>query len=645
MTNPFCAAPRPSALPAFLLALSTAAGLTAAACAGRSAPPGGAEAPAGRDSSGGREAGAEGARVPGGGAARFAAFAERFTRGSLALSPPAATLAGLHRHPDPDRGVDVDLDRELDDFSPEGAARRLRFYRGTLEALDRDFPARSLAAQERIDRDIIAAQCRLALLDLERVRSTETNPTAAVESIGTALFFPVVFEYAPAAERALDVLARLEKTPAFAGQAIAALRTSAPIYTEVAIEENDGNRDVIQNALPALFPKGSDLEARYLAARGPALAAIDRLGEFLSGDLRRRSTGDWRLGAGLYGEKFRAYFQDDRDPMEMLREAEEALGRVRAEMLALASPLHDEWFPAHQSHRAMKDPEARTNTIVRETLDRIGRDHPGRDRLFQAIDADLLEIAAFLDKEPIVSMNRHDNLAVIETPPFLRGIYGVAGLNAAPPLEPALKSLYYVTPIPKDWPDERAESKLREYNRYKLLLLSVHEALPGHYTQLEYANRVQPEWRRLLRSVYGNNAYIEGWAQYAEQVMLERGFHDGNDPRMILTFRKEELRVLANAILDVRLHVLGMSDQEALDLMMKSAFQEKAEAEGKLRRAKLSSVQLPTYFVGWQAWRGLRLETEARRGASFDLRAYHDEVLSYGAIPLGALRRLVLGTE
>src|SRR5262249_329508 len=160
--------------------------------------------------------------------------------------------------------------------------------------------------------------------------------------------------------------------------------------------------------------------------------------------------------------------------------------------------------------------------------------------------------------------------------------------------------------------------------------------------QLEYANRVQPEWRRLLRSLYGNNAYIEGWAQYAEQVMLEEGFHDQGDPRMTLTFRKEELRVLANAILDVRLPTLGMTDKEALDLMIRQTFQEKPEAEGKLRRAKLSSTQLPTYFVGWQAWRRLRQEAEGRRGAAFDLRRYHDEVLSYGAIPMGSLRQLML---
>ena len=621
-------APRP-----MRILMIAAAGLAFAACAQR--PARGPDQPPGLAESGGRRGA--------GGSARFAEFAEGFTLDSLALSPPGATLAGLHRHRDPESSAEINLDRELDDYSPEGTAKKIRFYRETLEALEHEFPEGALAEQESIDREMIAAQCRLALLDLERVRSIETNPTASVESIGTALFFPVVFEYAPAADRGGDIVARLERVPVFVDQAIAALKSSAPIYTEVAIEENDGNRDVIQNALPGLYEKGSDLEARFQKARAPALQAIDRLGRFLSSDLKRRSTGDWRLGKALYREKFSAYFQEDLDPASVLKEAEDGIRRVRAEMLGLARPLHDQWYPGHQGHETMKDLEARTNTIVRETLDKIGRDHPARDQLFQAIEKDVQEIAAFLESRPILTRTRHDNLAIIETPPFLRGIYSVAGLNAAPPLEPTLKSLYYVTPIPKNWPAEKAEAKLREYNRYKLLLLSIHEALPGHYTQLEYANRVQPEWRRVLRSVYGNNAYIEGWAQYAEEVMQQQGFHDGADPRMALTFRKEELRVLANAILDVRLHTLGMTDRQALDLMTKDTFQERPEAEGKLRRAKLSSTQLPTYFVGWQAWRRLRRDAEARADdASLDLRAFHDRVLSYGAVPMGALRRLVL---
>src|SRR2546425_506378 len=305
-----------------------------------------------------------------GGAARFAKFAERFTLDSLALSPPGATLAGLHRHRDPESGAEVNLDRELDDFSPEGTAKKVRFYRGTLEALEREFPGQSLPEQESIDRGMIAATCRLALLDLERVRSIETNPTAPVESIGTALFFPVVFEYAPAADRGADVVARLEKVPAFVDQAIAALKSSAPIYTEVAIEENDGNRDVIRSALPVLYEQASDLEALFRKARGPALQAIDRLGRFLSSDLKTRSTGDWRLGEALYREKFSAYFQEDLDPASVLKEAEDGIRRVRAEMLGLARPLHDQWYPGHQGHETMKDPEARPNTHVRETLDK-----------------------------------------------------------------------------------------------------------------------------------------------------------------------------------------------------------------------------------------------------------------------------------
>src|SRR2546427_1823887 len=226
--------PRRPAHPALVLVLC-AAGL-AASCARRAAPRDGGPAPPAKT-------------------AGFAAFAEGFTRDSLALSPPAATLAGLHRHRDPATGAEVDLDDELDDLSPEGTARKVRFFHGALESLDRDYPAASLAEQEGIDRDIMAAQCRLALLDLEGVRSIETNPTAAVESIGTALFFPVVFEYAPAADRGGDIVARLERVPVFVDQTMAALKSSAPIYTEVAIEENDGNRDVIQNALPGLYEK------------------------------------------------------------------------------------------------------------------------------------------------------------------------------------------------------------------------------------------------------------------------------------------------------------------------------------------------------------------------------------------------------
>jgi uncharacterized protein (DUF885 family) len=224
----------------------------------------------------------------------------------------------------------------------------------------------------------------------------------------------------------------------------------------------------------------------------------------------------------------------------------------------------------------------------------------------------------------------------------MRGIYSVGGFNPAPALEPNLGAFYWITPIPPSWPRERIESKLREYNFYGLKILTIHEAMPGHYVQFEYANDVQPQLRRILRAVFGNGPYVEGWAVYATDFMLEAGYLN-NSPELRLTFLKHQLRVLANTILDVRLHTKGMTDQEALDLMIKDGFQEREEAIGKLQRAKLSSAQLPTYYVGWRDWKRLRDRVRSEKGAAFSLKEFHESSLREGAVPLPVLSRLLTG--
>src|SRR6202035_866201 len=181
-----------------------------------------------------------------------------------------------------------------------------------------------------------------------------------------------------------------------------------------------------------------------------------------------------------------------------------------------------------------------------------------------------------------------------------------------------LGAFYWITPIPKTWPRDRIESKLREYNDYGLQELTIHEAMPGHYVQLEYANDVQPETRRLLRNVFSNTPYVEGWAFYTQQMMSEEGYLD-NSKELRLSFLKQALRVQANTILDVRLQTMGMTDQQALDLMITDTFQEKEEATAKLQRAQLSSCQLPTYFVGLRGWLDTREEYKKRKGAAFML--------------------------
>src|SRR5437899_9860479 len=179
----------------------------------------------------------------------------------------------------------------------------------------------------------------------------------------------------------------------------------------------------------------------------------------------------------------------------------------------------------------------------------------------------LEQATAFVREKGLVTLPSRSNLGVIETPEFMRGIYAVGGFNPAPPLQPELGAFYWITPIPKNWTRDRVESKLREYNNYGLQHLTVHEAMPGHYVQLEYANDVQPKSRRLLRNVLGNGPYVEGWAFYTQKMMTEQGYLD-NALGMRLTLYKQILRALANTILDVRLQTMGMTDQQALDLMI-----------------------------------------------------------------------------
>jgi uncharacterized protein (DUF885 family) len=225
----------------------------------------------------------------------------------------------------------------------------------------------------------------------------------------------------------------------------------------------------------------------------------------------------------------------------------------------------------------------------------------------------------------------------------MRGIYGVGGAVFAPALQPQLATFYWVTPIPASWSAERADAKLREYNAYKMLDLTMHEGIPGHVAQGAYANLLTPEWRRLLRVVYGNTPYVEGWAVYGEHVMMyDAGVNGGDSVKMRLTDLKGMLRIYANVIIDIRLHTMDMPEDSAVALMMREAFQERPEAEAKLQRAQLDYVQLNAYLAGEEEWTRLRRDVERREGADFDLCRFHDTALLYGPVPMPAVRRLYM---
>jgi uncharacterized protein (DUF885 family) len=297
-------------------------------------------------------------------------------------------------------------------------------------------------------------------------------------------------------------------------------------------------------------------------------------------------------------------------------------------------------FPDHTEHNDLAGRE-RENKIISEVLNKISDEHPQRDQLIAAVNADLDGIKQFIREKKIVALGNRDNLKVIPTPEFMRGAYSVAGFHSAPPLEPNAEAQYWVTPIDPKTPEVKAESKLREYNNYTLKWLTIHEALPGHYVQAEHADDVQPPTRRVLRALYGNGPYVEGWAEYIADVMTQAGYLD-HSQKFLMMRSKVWLRAVANTILDIKMQTQNMTDQEAMDLMLNDTFQTQAEADGKLQRAKLSSTQLPTYFLGNRQWWTLRKKYEAVKGSSFNLEEFHNQALDQGALPLEYLEQIIL---
>jgi uncharacterized protein (DUF885 family) len=572
---------------------------------------------------------------------KFAQLSEQFMHESLELSPVNASQAGYHTYVDHKTGKTIALDALLDDMSADGIAKQRAFYAEWRDRFRTEAPIAGLNTEDAADWQLIDDQIGLNLLEFDKIQSYKHNPTVAVELIGNALFLPLTQEYAPIETRVGQVLDRVSQIPRFLIQVQPYVTDSDPVWIKTAVEENDGNIDLIQTTLKQQIAPGSDLQTRYDQVAPSAIAALKTYSDFLSNTLSKRAkTGTWRLGRPLYDEKFRLVMETPVTPEQVLADAEREMIDVRAEMLQLALPMHGRMYPDHTDHADLA-PHDRENKIISEVLYKISDAHPERDQLMSTIRADLAGITKFIQEKKIVSLGPRDNLKVVPTPVFMRGIYSVAGFHSAPPLEPNAEAEYWVTPIDPKMSPAQAESKLREYNNYALQWLSIHEALPGHYVQFEHLNNIQPERRRLLRSLYGNGAYVEGWAEYIAQVMMDEGFLD-NSPEFRMVMRKIRLRVISNAILDIKMHTMDMSDREALDLMMKDSFQTQAEAEGKLQRAKLSSTQLPTYYVGIREWFALRKKYEAAAGKNFNLMKFHDMVLDEGPLPVPIVEKLVM---
>ncbi|MFL5768588.1 MAG: DUF885 domain-containing protein [Chloroflexota bacterium] len=580
-------------------------------------------------------------------AARFDAFLDEY----FDLHPLSATAAGMHAH-----------DAKWPDVSESGRQRRLAFYERWLNEFEA-LPDDDLDADERLDRDLLVGELAAYRFAEEELREDTWSPLEWVYLLGDGIFPLVAREFAPLAERLASVAGRLEGLPDVLDGARAAIgsgeRPVSRLHTEKALSQWSGIAELVDDALAAgvaAATAADDAVARLLprlrSAAATAHEALDGFELHLRDDVLPASEGEGRLGAELFTAKMAHTLRSSElTPDSIKARAEQEYGTIRAEMVRIAREIWPAW-------RGEAPPPADDGAAVRAVLDAIAIEHPSADKILDFCRAELARIEAFCRERNVIGL-ADEPLEIRWTPVFLRS-FGGAMLDSPGPLDKGQKAFFSVTPIPGEWTAEQAESYLREDNDRMLRLLTIHEAVPGHYLQGVYANRCPS----IARAIFWSGVFAEGWAVYVTQVMMDLGFGD-DDPALLLNHWKFYLRSVTNALIDVAIHTAGMTEDEAVSLMVDGGFQEEAEARAKYDRARLSSTQLCTYFVGsMQMW---DLERDRRRVAAaasgdprgddavpaprvvggfgetpgFDYRAHLEEVISHGSPPIALLRRLL----
>ncbi|MCY4745013.1 DUF885 domain-containing protein [Pelomonas sp. UHG3] len=495
-----------------------------------------------------------------------------------------------------------------------GAAQRAAM-RGFLAGWRQRFqavPEASLSTAQRMDRAMLLAKIESDLWRLDTLREWAWNP--AEHNPAAPIDLTLNTDWAPVQQRVKALHARIRQLPAFYAEARKSLAGVTREHTELALQQAPGVLAVLEDleshaqqvGLGALMQPDLDKARRAVAGYQAHLNTL------LPGAKR-----SFRLGAALYEPKFRHDIQSARTARDTY---EAALARREAVLASMQTQATALWPRVIGSEPLPADRFA----LIGRVIDKLSVRHVAREKFVDEIRAQIPQLEAWIRQHDLLTLDPAKPLVVRETPVYQRGIAG-ASIEAPGPYRPQDSTYYNVTPL-DDLTPEQAESTLREYNHWILQILNIHEAIPGHYTQLVYANQAPSK----VKALFGSGSMVEGWAVYGELMMLESGY--GASPEMTLMWGKWHLRSVTNTILDYSVHVLGMSEADALDLLTRQAFQTEREAKEKWRRVQLTSVQLTSYFSGFSEIHALREQLKAQPG--FQLKAFHEKFLSYGSAPV-----------
>jgi uncharacterized protein (DUF885 family) len=551
---------------------------------------------------------------------KLAAFFKNYLDEHFRQQPLDATALGDHR-----------FDALLDDISPQAREGWLSLTRKTLKELPKQVDYKRLTRDGQIDFEIFQHELETGVWMTENTHPFQEDPRTYGNYINDGVYLLLTHSTLPKETNISNCLARMAEIPKIIAAAKATLTHPPKPILETAIRQNRGSISFFQKDIFDLAGETQQLDKLKAAATGVA-TQLEDYQKFLESDLTSRATGEWRLGERKFKRKLELVLDSGMSADEVFADAQAEFDQVRADMYVVARQL----WPTYFSKIVLPpdDPDGRRETITK-IVAAVNQEHGTPETLVADARATVEKIKAFIHQRDYLRLPDPDHCQVIEMPEFRRG-NSLAYLDNAPPLDPNASSYYAISPPPSDWTPAQVNSFLEEYNSHMLQILTIHEGYPGHFVQLERANQTPS----LIRRVYQSGPFVEGWAVYGEITMLNEGY-GGGDLRLRLMQQKFYLRAVANAILDRKMHCTQISDDEAMNFLFHDAFQSEGEAKLKLIRAKQSSTQLSTYFVGRMAHYRLHQQIERELGSNFDLARYHEAVLSHGSIPVKYLPELV----
>ncbi|MFD2873655.1 DUF885 domain-containing protein [Mucilaginibacter ximonensis] len=548
----------------------------------------------------------------------FANYENHFLEALWKLNPSWATEEGYHKY---DSLLVVPDDKSRDAM--------MNFVKVQKDSLAR-YEVNDLNEANRMDYQLIQNRLDYEGWKLSVLKDYQWNP-AHYSPFGA--FATILNEhYAPLSKRLRNFYEKMANLPAYYKEAQKQIKNPAPEFTALAIEQQNGGIAVIERDFADSLKKTSIPAAEQKQMTDRAKLAVQSAREFVAflQNIKNDKPRSFRLGKTLYEDKFKYEMQSAYGAQELFNMAVERKKQIHRDMAKLSRQL----WPKYFGKKAMPSDSL---DMIAGVLDTLSSKHTTADELQSTIEKQLPVLANFVKTKDLLTLDPSKPLEVRKQPAYF-GNAAVASMSPPGPYEKNGKSYFNIISL-KGLAPEKAESYLREYNNYTLQILCIHEAIPGHYVQLVYANKAPS----LIKSLFGSGAMVEGWAVYGEEMMLDAGYDPS--PEMKLMWYKWHLRSVCNTILDFNVHCNDLAKNQAIKFLTHEAFQQQAEAEGKWKRVSVTSVQLDSYYDGYKEIVDLRDAYKTKMGDKYKLKDFNEKFLSYGNAPVKLIRNAMLNVK